>query len=664
MHVDFVHFTATSLVQGNRGADVDTVSEAIDPSWWENVLAAASLDDPYEPPELLSTHLERAAADPSVTGLHELALQVLAMVSSAMLNPEDWLEPFTPAMQFGGKRTVVPADLDADQVALLARIAPLVKRDDLRARVADVAWVYGDRSDIAMLDRAIDAYRAAPLTADVWFNVGNDAWVRAFALAARRGADGQARTQDMSDALKTQVLAGQVTDNFRTVGFAETLRQHGRVDASGRAEVSEALFALAAKASSVTPRLSRHLEREALAWLGGSDAAAANAATQRIARTYIAEADSRIQADPKAGALVEGHFLEKAIAVLRTMPRSYRLENGLDKLIDDLRIRLRESRESSMERMMRTQSDPVDLTEAVSYARSQVSGHADKFDALTAFATLAPPLDEASTRENTEKRLEGSISHIFGSSTFSSDFRKIASRPGSSGQADEDTVWAEMVRTVFFHSQLLGKGFIQPAQDVLTTEHRFSRQYMVSLCMESPTVPEGHETLWGNGLVLGLGGNYGAAVSVLVPQLEQVVRVMLKRHAVHTLFVDEHGVESEKSLNVLLDMTETEDIFGAGMVMEMKAMLVIQGGPNLRNDIAHGLLDDNSAWSYSALYIWWFCLRLVMWPVIEMMDRARTQTAESGEGSTATDGADIKPATQTAADIEAGDLAEDQQREG
>lgn len=608
----------------------DSVSDAIDPTWWEDVLVAASLDDPYEPPELLSTHLERAAANPAVTGLHELVLRVLAMVSSAMLNAEDWLEPFTPAMQFGGKRTVVPADLDADQVTLLARIAPLVERDDLRARVADVAWVYGDRSDIAMLDRAIDAYRAAPLTDDVWFSVGKDAWVRAFALAARRGPDGQARVQEMSDALKAQVLAGQVTDNFKTVGFAETLRQHGHVDASGRAEVSEALIALAAKASSVTPRLSRHLEREALAWLGGSDAAAANSATERVARTYIAEADSHIQTDPKAGALVEGHFLEKAIAVLRTIPRSYRLEKGLGELIDGLRTRLRDSRESSMEQMMRIQSDSVDLTDAVSYARSQVSGHADKFDALAAFARLAPPLDEASTRENAAKMLEGTISHLFASSTFSSDFRKVASRPGSSGQADENAVWAEMVRTVFFHSQLLGKGIIQPAQEVLTTEHRFSRQYMVSLCVESPTVPEGHEALWGDGLALGLGGNYGAAVSVLVPQLEQAVRVMLRRHNVHTLLVDESGVESEKSLNALLEMTETEDVFGAGMVMEMKAMLVVQGGPNLRNDVAHGLLDDNSAWSYSALYMWWFCLRLVTWPVIEMISRAQTQPEESG----------------------------------
>ena len=112
----------------------DSVSDAIDPMWWEGVLAAASLDDRYEPPELLSSHFERAAADPAVTGLHAQVLRVLAMVSSAMLNAEDWLEPFTPAMQISGKRTVVPADFDADQVALLARIAPLVERESPRVQ--------------------------------------------------------------------------------------------------------------------------------------------------------------------------------------------------------------------------------------------------------------------------------------------------------------------------------------------------------------------------------------------------------------------------------------------------------------------------------------------------------------------------------------------------
>jgi hypothetical protein len=270
------------------------------------------------------------------------------------------------------------------------------------------------------------------------------------------------------------------------------------------------------------------------------------------------------------------------------------------------------------------------------------------------FATLAPPLVESKTRETAEDMLDGTISHVFGSSTISSDFRKVAASPGSAGQVDEAAVWSEMVRVVVYNSQFIGQGLIRPALEVLNIEHRFSRQYLVSVCVESPAVPEGHAALWGTGVALGMAGNHGAAVSVLVPQLEQVIRVMLHRNNVHTLFVDDHGVESEKSLNVLLDLPETEQIFGPGMVMEMKGMLVVQGGPNLRNNIAHGLLSDGSAWSYSALYMWWFCLRLVMYPLIEMVDATRKQETVANVAGDATDGAaDEESAAETGTDTPA-----------
>jgi len=46
-----------------------------------------------------------------------------------------------------------------------------------------------------------------------------------------------------------------------------------------------------------------------------------------------------------------------------------------------------------------------------------------------------------------------------------------------------------------------------------------------------------------------------------------------------------------------------------------------------------------------------------------MMNRARKQAAESGEGSIATGGANPEPPAQTTADIEAGALAEDRHYE-
>lgn len=74
-------------------------------------------------------------------------------------------------------------------------------------------------------------------------------------------------------------------------------------------------------------------------------------------------------------------------------------------------------------------------------------------------------------------------------------------------------------------------------------------------------VPEGHAQLWGAGLAFGLSGDYGPAVAILVPQLEHLVRIMLKSRSVHTLFVDDHGVETEKSLSALLEVPEAAGLF-------------------------------------------------------------------------------------------------------
>lgn len=54
-----------------------------------------------------------------------------------------------------------------------------------------------------------------------------------------------------------------------------------------------------------------------------------------------------------------------------------------------------------------------------------------------------------------------------------------------------------------------------------------------------------------------MGGDHGSAAAALVPQLEQLVRTLRKRHGAHTWYVDEQtGVES---LNALLGMDETAD---------------------------------------------------------------------------------------------------------
>ena len=60
-----------------------------------------------------------------------------------------------------------------------------------------------------------------------------------------------------------------------------------------------------------------------------------------------------------------------------------------------------------------------------------------------------------------------------------------------------------------------------------------------------------------------------------------------------------------------MDLPQTEEIFDEDMSFEIRALFCVPFGPNLRNNLAHGLLDDRSCYSLETIYAWWLGLKLV-----------------------------------------------------
>ena len=75
--------------------------------------------------------------------------------------------------------------------------------------------------------------------------------------------------------------------------------------------------------------------------------------------------------------------------------------------------------------------------------------------------------------------------------------------------------------------------------------------------------------------------------------------------------MDGEGIETENGLSALIDLPQTTAIFGEDLTYEIKALFCDQLGPNLRNNIAHGLLEDQQADSIDSVYAWWLGLKLV-----------------------------------------------------
>jgi hypothetical protein len=100
------------------------------------------------------------------------------------------------------------------------------------------------------------------------------------------------------------------------------------------------------------------------------------------------------------------------------------------------------------------------------------------------------------------------------------------------------------------------------------------------------------------------------ALHLLVPQVEHLVRWHLKSSGVKTTTLSADGVENENGLSTLVDLPEVAKIFGDDLAFELKALFCDAFGPNLRNEVAHGLLDDENCQSAQTVYAWWLLLRM------------------------------------------------------
>ena len=113
-----------------------------------------------------------------------------------------------------------------------------------------------------------------------------------------------------------------------------------------------------------------------------------------------------------------------------------------------------------------------------------------------------------------------------------------------------------------------------------------------------------------------------------------MVRFHLKQAGATTTNLDGKGIENENGLATLMELPEAVKVFGEDLAFEIRALFCDAFGPNLRNELAHGLLDDQACNSVSAIYAWWFGLRLVFnayWIALPAVNNEKTQGEQNGQ---------------------------------
>jgi len=131
----------------------------------------------------------------------------------------------------------------------------------------------------------------------------------------------------------------------------------------------------------------------------------------------------------------------------------------------------------------------------------------------------------------------------------------------------------------------------------------------LDLVSKSPFFPESRHQLFAKGLYAGLFGDFYTSTHILIPQIENSICHLLEQRGIITSRLD-NGIQKDFQLAPLLNMSETKSIWGEDIVFDLQGLLTESSGDNLRNKMAHGLLDDSDFQNPTMSYLWWISLRL------------------------------------------------------
>lgn len=565
----------------------------------EPVLAAT------EPKECRYFHsnLNTARRQKGLAADKRTLLELFSNVTSFMLVSDSPNEPYKPILIMAdGRRSALPQDLSATELDYLESVVPEIKDAELKARIADTLWALrhgkspASNGRIAMLAYIESAERLLPQS----WPYCRERLERALRLYLQLGMQKSALSEqeNVPNIIRAYIAKEKSANTpFLVIHLIRLLWEAKLEDHAQHSKILEEIATAQEKAG--------RFDTARKAWeLAGtlhkkhkSDADGLRCQIS-AAETYISEADQHEKKNNQSYMGV-AHFLQCGV-------EAYRQISGHQKRKDALYTRLLEA-QSKIKDELQTFSTQVDVTEIAKRAQAAVAGK-DAFNAVGSLALMFPLMKIEEIKNELRKQSDiAPLSSIIPASIIDKQGKTIARL-----ESEEDRMYSHVSR--YWRSFYIGPGF-WPALQKIREEHSLALEDWYGLLKHHPFVPIERVGAYAHAFFHGFHGDFMSAAHLLMPQIENSIRYVLQNFEKETSKPIAGGLQEESSLNQTLYFPELKEILGEDMVFELKGLLTEKAGDNLRNQLAHGLMEDKELYGHLPVYLYWITLYLVFLPL-------------------------------------------------
>lgn len=560
----------------------------------------------------IHTILKNIANNETNTKLRK-SLFLLSNICSPMIDLESRNEPFKPFMIIGNERSFLPIDLTKEEILYLLSIVDGDFPPILKARIADILWIYSTPKNKKYSEIAIENYISIDICDDFFELDIYVFWERAVMLAK------QTRNSSLIENIKLKLL--NEIDHPSTNWDFHLLKiikifDNTDLDKGLNHELAEKLLE---KQKEFNHEQQFHIAEQYLESAAKLFKKAGNSEDSYRSLAFLAQAtENHGDYRKNESTMVANSFYKLALQRYREISKTHRNTLQIDKKLDTIQEKITQTGLLITDELQLISTKEIDISDLQEHYANHVKGKQTAFESLLYFSGVSSCNFE-SIWKSTEKNINNyPISSLFGATSVSPNGRKISSIPplDLDGNNRDEVILKNAIKNFGIHIHLAVEGCILPALNQIQEEHIFPKDFLVDLCKLSDIVPEKREILVANALYQGFEWNFRSAIHLLAPQVENMVRQLLKRNGLVTTHTDPNGIENEMGLSSLVSIVGAREILGDDLWFELQAVFTDSLSANLRNEVGHGLLDDDTSNSLYSVYAWWMVLRLVVRNVI------------------------------------------------
>lgn len=519
--------------------------------------------------------------------VYELIRNICSMTMNVK---EDGVE-FRPAFIFDGKRTYSIDDISESSYAILLSLDYQRLPVNVRARITDVLWAQKKKYRMAIIaaesyyelfnlifkdDDYLDALKFIKRAISIVLQLNQTYLHNKYCqtvydhLIRIDGLD----TQFLSISLIEILLMNNFGDETKIVNIIDNILNESKDNPFKMERAFELKFKYKNKLEGLESAKSINVD------MGN----------------YFVDYGEQVYSTDKQGAIRSEHFLQKAIFLFRNNGEKARAEQTHRRLVEI---------QKDIFKSMTFHQQKIDVSSIIEKISKLMDG--------LSFEECIVKLSQIThfyTRSEGEKGVIDDLSkfpfsHMFGTNFVNQEGQTVYSLQPldlSDPYKDLELLDLHINHKLFELEDWSGKLHLRFALNHIRENFNINEQSFDFILNDNAIIPVTRKNIIKKGICLAFDGDYYAALHILAPQTEYIFREIAKNAGALTVTLENDGSSKQKTLTTVFDLPELLDCYDNDIIFLFKGLLNEASGANIRNEIAHGIMEESKGVAGASIY--------------------------------------------------------------